>query len=70
MSNATPIVFIVDDDISVRESLEALIGTEGSRAECFEAAQDSLARPRVEKPRGVRIEFVFDPRLETLRRVQ
>jgi FixJ family two-component response regulator len=46
----TPFVFVVDDDISVRESLEALIGTQGWRAECFASARDFLARPRVETP--------------------
>jgi FixJ family two-component response regulator len=46
----TPFVFVVDDDISVRESLEALIGTQGWRAECFASARDFLARPRVEAP--------------------
>jgi FixJ family two-component response regulator len=50
VSNATPIVFVLDDDISVRESLEALIGTEGWRAECFASAQDFLARPRGATP--------------------
>jgi FixJ family two-component response regulator len=34
----------------VRESLEALIGTQGWRAECFASARDFLARPRVETP--------------------
>jgi FixJ family two-component response regulator len=46
----TPFVFVVDDDVSVRESLEALIGTQGWRAECFASARDFLARPRVEAP--------------------
>jgi FixJ family two-component response regulator len=46
----TPFVFVVDDDVSVRESLEALIGTQGWRAECFASARDFLARPRVETP--------------------
>ena len=46
----TPFVFVVDDDISVRESLEALIGTQGWQAECFASARDFLARPRVEAP--------------------
>ena len=46
----TPFVFVVDDDISVRESLEALIGIQGWRAECFASALDFLARPRVETP--------------------
>ena len=50
VSNAKPIVFVVDDDVSVRESLEALITTEGWRAESFASARDFLARPRVETP--------------------
>ncbi|HLZ84343.1 MAG TPA: response regulator [Caulobacteraceae bacterium] len=45
-----PIVFVVDDDISVRESLEALIRTEGWSAETFASAQAFLARPRVPAP--------------------
>jgi FixJ family two-component response regulator len=50
VSNATPIVFVLDDDVSVREALEALISTEGWRAECFASAREFLARPRVETP--------------------
>jgi FixJ family two-component response regulator len=50
VTSATPIVFVVDDDVSVRESLEALIGTEGWRAECFASAQDFLARPPAQTP--------------------
>jgi FixJ family two-component response regulator len=45
MSHATPIVFVVDDDISVRESLELLIRSEGWRPETFESAQEFLTRP-------------------------
>lgn len=48
--NVTPIVFIVDDDVSVRESLELLIQSEGWRPETFESAQQFLARPRVKVP--------------------
>ena len=40
-------VFVVDDDISVRESLELLIGTMGWRAETFASAQEFLDRPRL-----------------------
>jgi FixJ family two-component response regulator len=47
---ATPIVIVVDDDISVRESLELLIRTTGWRSETFESAQAFLARPRVLVP--------------------
>ena len=46
----TPIVFVVDDDISVRESLEALIGCEGWQAEVFESAKAFLMRPRTPVP--------------------
>ena len=44
----SPIVFIVDDDISVRESLELLIGYAGCRVETFGSAREFLARPRPE----------------------
>ncbi len=50
ISTATPIVFIVDDDVSVRESLERLISNEGWRAETFTSAQEFLDRPRVLVP--------------------
>jgi len=46
MTPATPIVFVVDDDISVRESLELLIRSEGWEPETFASAQEFLARPR------------------------
>jgi len=42
----TPIVFVVDDDISVRESLELLIRFEGWQPETFASAQAFLDRPR------------------------
>ncbi|MBS1795506.1 MAG: response regulator transcription factor [Acidobacteria bacterium] len=45
-----PIVFIVDDDVSVRESLEALVDWAGWNAETFGSAQDFLARPRISAP--------------------
>jgi FixJ family two-component response regulator len=48
--SVTPIVFIVDDDISVRESLELLIQSEGWRPETFESAQEFLDRPRTLVP--------------------
>lgn len=47
---ATPIVFVVDDDISVRESLELLIRNEGWQPETFASAQDFLDRPRIFAP--------------------
>jgi FixJ family two-component response regulator len=52
MSSPTsiPIVFVVDDDISVRESLELLIRSEGWQVETFASAQEFLARPRAPAP--------------------
>jgi FixJ family two-component response regulator len=44
MSPVTPIVFVVDDDVSVRESLEALMRYAGYRAETFGSAGEFLAR--------------------------
>ena len=50
MSPATPIVFVVDDDVSVRESLELLIRCEGWQPETFASAQEFLTCPRVLAP--------------------
>jgi FixJ family two-component response regulator len=50
MSHPTPIVFVVDDDISVRESLELLISNEGWLPETFESAQEFLSRQRALVP--------------------
>ena len=45
-----PIVFVVDDDISVRESLEMLIQFAGWQPETFACAEEFLAHPRVLTP--------------------
>ena len=50
MTPATPIVFVVDDDISVRESLQLLIQCEGWHPETFASAQAFLDNPRVLVP--------------------
>ncbi len=50
MTDAIPTVFVVDDDISVRESLELLIRCAGWQAETFASAQEFLARPRAVAP--------------------
>jgi len=50
MSRDTPIVFVVDDDISVRESLESLIRFAGWLPKTFATAQEFLSRPRVFGP--------------------
>ena len=46
MSHATPIVFVVDDDVSVRESLESLIRCEGWQPQTFCSADEFLDHPR------------------------
>lgn len=46
MSQTSPIIFVVDDDVSVRESLEHLIRHEGWNVETFMSAQEFLNRPR------------------------
>jgi FixJ family two-component response regulator len=50
MSHATPTVFVVDDDVSVRESLELLIQSAGWQPEIFASAQEFLSRPPVLGP--------------------
>jgi FixJ family two-component response regulator len=44
-SQQKPIVFVVDDDISVRESLELLIKFAGWQPETFASAEEFLTRP-------------------------
>ncbi|MGB8833498.1 MAG: response regulator [Candidatus Sulfotelmatobacter sp.] len=50
MLHVTPIVFVVDDDVSVRESLELLIACEGWQPKTFASAQEFLDSPRVHTP--------------------
>jgi FixJ family two-component response regulator len=45
-----PVVFIVDDDVSVRESLELLVRAAGWEPQLFASAEDFLARPRLPTP--------------------
>jgi FixJ family two-component response regulator len=47
---STPVVFVVDDDVSVRESLELLIRGAGWQPETFKSAQEFLCHPRVVIP--------------------
>jgi FixJ family two-component response regulator len=56
------IVFVIDDDISVRESLDMLIRNAGWQPETFESAQEFLSRPRVFVPNCL----VLDVRLPGL----
>ncbi len=50
ISNAEPIVFVVDDDPSIRESLKSLIKRGGWHPETFASAHAFLARPRPAVP--------------------
>ncbi|WP_259666189.1 response regulator transcription factor [Rhizobium lentis] len=50
MSPTTPTVFIVDDDASVRESLDALVQYAGWRCETFETAREFLLTPSASGP--------------------
>jgi FixJ family two-component response regulator len=50
MMTALPIVFVVDDDISIRESLELLIRGAGWQPELFSSANEFLSFPRIAVP--------------------
>lgn len=50
MSAEGPIVFVVDDDRSVRDSLRRLITSVGLRVEVFPSAQAFLSAPRPDVP--------------------
>jgi len=59
MSEAEPTVFVVDDEVSVRESLKLLIESVGWQAQTFPSAQAFLARPRVVVPSCVVLDLVL-----------
>jgi FixJ family two-component response regulator len=48
--DATPTVFVVDDDADVREAIAGLLKSVGLRAETFGTAQEFLSRDRSEGP--------------------
>src|ERR1700722_3525515 len=50
MPDLTPIVFVVDDDVSVRESLEGLFGFAGWRVATFASAEEFLSYPEASGP--------------------
>jgi FixJ family two-component response regulator len=62
---AAPIVFVVDDDVSVRDSLELLIDASGWQPETFASAQEFLAHPRAQVPSCLVLD-VFLPDLSGL----
>lgn len=47
---AAPLVFIVDDDPSVRKSLARLVRAAGYEVEAFVSAREFLARPQCDRP--------------------
>ena len=50
MPRITPMVFVVDDDVSVRDTLELLIRCEGWQPKVFATAQEFLSHPRASVP--------------------
>jgi FixJ family two-component response regulator len=50
MPETQPIVFVVDDDASVREAVERLVRSAGLRVEAFASAEEFLARPKADAP--------------------
>jgi FixJ family two-component response regulator len=50
IAGTTPVIFVVDDDVSVRESLELLILSSGWHAETFASAEDFLERSPFDGP--------------------
>ena len=50
VSHDAPVVFVVDDDVSVRESLELLILSAGWQPEMFASAEEFLERSRIDRP--------------------
>jgi FixJ family two-component response regulator len=57
VSQSPPIVFVVDDDVSVRESLELLLRHESLVVETFVSAQEFLSRPRATVPSCLVLDF-------------
>jgi len=59
MSDVKPMVFVVDDDVSVREALGLLIESAGWRPELFACGSEFLARPRVIAPSCLVLDVVL-----------
>lgn len=57
-----PVVFVVDDDLAIREALSSLIRSEGLRVKTFASAGEFLARPAIDAPACL----VLDVRLPDL----
>jgi FixJ family two-component response regulator len=50
MTEKPPIVFVVDDDVSIRNALKSLIRSVGLRVELFGSSRDFLQRQRPDAP--------------------
>jgi FixJ family two-component response regulator len=50
MTSAEPIVYVVDDDLSVRQALSSLVRSVGIRVETFASAQEFVRHPRPDAP--------------------
>jgi FixJ family two-component response regulator len=59
MFDVKPVVFVVDDDVSVRESLGLLVESAGWRPELFARGSEFLARPRVIAPSCLVLDVVL-----------
>src|SRR6267378_792479 len=59
MSDAKVTVFVVDDDLSVRESLKLLIESAGWQPEAFGSAHEFLSRARVPGPSCLLLDVVL-----------
>jgi FixJ family two-component response regulator len=64
-SNSLPVVFVVDDDELLRESLDRLIRNLGWQPKTFASAEAFLAQPRVQSPSCLVLDLIL-PRLNGL----
>jgi FixJ family two-component response regulator len=62
MSEGRPTVFVIDDDVSVRDAIEGMLKSVGLRTETFESASDLLRKGPLEGPHCL----VLDVRLPGL----
>jgi FixJ family two-component response regulator len=65
MSDSNPLVFVVDDDSSIRDALTSLIRAVGLRVEAFGSAREFLAHQRQNAP-GCLVLDVRRPRMSGL----
>ena len=59
MADIDPVVFVVDDDSSVRDSLALLVESTGWRPETFGSGREFLSRPRVLAPSCLVLDVVL-----------